>query len=139
MQLLQILQPNFKIMFIRAFLFHSGTDSEDKKFIFELSGDKWRVNISMIFTVSNKQAVKSLRVFEKKTPVILSALQKLPEDLQYMTYLREWHIQRTQIQKLPEYIEQFVDLCVLDMPKNRLTQLPAEIGQFLTILFHSYA
>ncbi|XP_060787852.1 leucine-rich repeat-containing protein 2 isoform X3 [Neoarius graeffei] len=79
---------------------HTSTDSEDKKFIFELSGDKWR---------------------------------KLPEDLQYMTYLREWHIHRTQIQKLPEYIEQFVDLCVLDMPKNRFTQLPAEIGKLANL------
>lgn len=68
--------------------------------------------------------------------MILSLLQKLPEDLQYMTYLREWHIHKTQIQKLPEYIEQFVDLCILNIPKNRLTQLPAEIGQVLTIIFH---
>ncbi|KAI5094937.1 leucine-rich repeat-containing protein 2, partial [Silurus meridionalis] len=75
---------------------HTSTDSEEKIFIFELSGDKWR---------------------------------KLPEDLQHMTYLREWHIHKTQIQKLPEYIEQFVDLCVLDLSKNRLTQLPAEIGK----------
>ncbi|XP_047655940.1 leucine-rich repeat-containing protein 2 isoform X2 [Tachysurus fulvidraco] len=79
---------------------HTGTDNEDKKFIFELSGDKWR---------------------------------KLPEDLQYMTYLREWHIHKTQIQKLPEYIEQFVDLCVLNIPKNKLTQLPAEIGKLANL------
>ncbi|KAG7332356.1 hypothetical protein KOW79_004190 [Hemibagrus wyckioides] len=79
---------------------HTSTDSEDNKFIFELSGDKWR---------------------------------KLPEDLQYMTYLREWHIQKTQIPKLPEYIEQFVDLCVLNLPKNKLTQLPAEIGKLANL------
>ncbi|KAB5567527.1 hypothetical protein PHYPO_G00233780 [Pangasianodon hypophthalmus] len=79
---------------------HTSIDSEDKKFIFELSGDKWR---------------------------------KLPEDLQYMTFLREWHIHRTQIQKLPEYIEQFVDLCVLNIPKNRLTELPAEIGKLANL------
>ncbi|KAF5905321.1 leucine-rich repeat-containing protein 2, partial [Clarias magur] len=78
----------------------TSTDNEEKKYIFELCGDKWR---------------------------------KLPEDLQYMTYLREWHIQRTQIQKLPEYIEQFVDLCVLDLPKNRLRELPAEIGKLANL------
>ncbi|XP_047011524.1 leucine-rich repeat-containing protein 2 isoform X2 [Ictalurus punctatus] len=79
---------------------HTSIDSEEKKFIFELSGDKWK---------------------------------KLPEDLQYMTYLREWHIHKTQIQKLPEYIEQFVDLCILNLPKNRLTQLPAEIGKLANL------
>lgn len=77
---------------------------------------------------------KPLRMYEIKT-VNSSALQKLPEDLQYMTYLREWHIHRTLIQKLPEFIEQFVDLCVLNIPKNKLTQLPAEIGQFITVLY----
>lgn len=70
--------------------------------------------------------------------MIFFALQKLPEDLQYMTYLREWHIHKTQIQRLPEYIEQFVDLCVLDLPKNKLTQLPVEIGQFLTLIWHAF-
>ncbi|XP_026855557.1 leucine-rich repeat-containing protein 2 [Electrophorus electricus] len=75
-------------------------DSEDKKFIFELCGDKWR---------------------------------KLPEDLQDMTYLREWHIYGTKIQKLPTYIEEFVDLCVLDIPKNGLTVLPAEIGKLANL------
>lgn len=58
-----------------------------------------------------------------------SDLQKLPEDLQYMTYLKEWHIHRTRIPEIPTYIEAFVDLQVLDVPKNGLTKLPPEIGQ----------
>lgn len=57
-----------------------------------------------------------------------SDLQKLPEDLQFMTYLKEWHIHRTKIREIPTYIEAFVDLRVLDVPKNGLTKLPVEIG-----------
>lgn len=56
-------------------------------------------------------------------------LQKLPEDLQFMTYLKEWHIHGTRIPEIPTYIEAFVDLQVLDVPKNGLTKLPTEIGQ----------
>lgn len=85
----------------------------------------------MTYTASNKLLPNYYKFM--KTTVSSSALQKLPEDLQYMTYLREWHIHRTQIQKLPDFIEQFVDLCVLNIPKNKLTQLPAEIGQFITV------
>ncbi|XP_016111298.1 leucine-rich repeat-containing protein 2 isoform X1 [Sinocyclocheilus grahami] len=53
---------------------------------------------------------------------------KLPEELQYMTYLKEWHIHGTRIPEIPTYIEAFVDLQVLDVPKNGLTRLPTEIG-----------
>ncbi|XP_043103298.1 leucine-rich repeat-containing protein 2 isoform X2 [Puntigrus tetrazona] len=56
---------------------------------------------------------------------------KLPEDLQYMTYLKEWHIHGTRIPEIPAYIEMFVDLRVLDVPKNGLTKLPAEIGKLV--------
>nr|XP_055024807.1 leucine-rich repeat-containing protein 2 isoform X2 [Misgurnus anguillicaudatus] len=73
---------------------------EDKKFIFELTGNKW---------------------------------MKLPEDLQYMTYLKEWHIRGTRIPEIPTYIEMFVDLRVLDVPKNGLTKLPAEIGKLTSL------
>lgn len=55
-------------------------------------------------------------------------MQKLPEDLQFMTYLKEWHIHGTKIREIPTYIEAFVDLRVLDVPKNGLTKLPVEIG-----------
>ncbi|XP_036434672.1 leucine-rich repeat-containing protein 2 isoform X2 [Colossoma macropomum] len=75
-------------------------DSEDKKFIFELNGKKWR---------------------------------KLPEDLQYMTFLREWHIRGTRIQKIPTYIQEFVSLRVLDIPKNGFTILPPEIGKLANL------
>ncbi|KAL6458766.1 hypothetical protein MHYP_G00322380 [Metynnis hypsauchen] len=78
----------------------TGLDSEDKKFIFELNGKKWR---------------------------------KLPEDLQYMTFLREWHIRGTRIQKIPTYIQEFVYLHVLDMPKNGFTVLPPEIGKLANL------
>ncbi|XP_059360310.1 leucine-rich repeat-containing protein 2 [Carassius carassius] len=58
---------------------------------------------------------------------------KLPEDLQYMTYLKEWHIHGTRIPEIPTYIEAFVDLHVLDVPKNGLTKLPTEIGKLINL------
>ncbi|XP_058640655.1 leucine-rich repeat-containing protein 2 isoform X1 [Onychostoma macrolepis] len=58
---------------------------------------------------------------------------KLPEDLQYMTYLKEWHIHGTRIPEIPTYIEAFVDLQVLDVPKNGLTKLPTEIGKLINL------
>ncbi|XP_052461003.1 leucine-rich repeat-containing protein 2 [Carassius gibelio] len=58
---------------------------------------------------------------------------KLPEDLQYMTYLKEWHIHGTRIPEIPTYIEAFVDLQVLDVPKNGLTKLPREIGKLINL------
>ncbi|KAK9971195.1 hypothetical protein ABG768_027084 [Culter alburnus] len=79
---------------------NNDNDSENKKFIFELNGDKW---------------------------------MKLPEDLQFMTYLKEWHIHGTKIREIPTYIEAFVDLRVLDVPKNGLTKLPVEIGKLISL------
>uniref|UniRef100_A0A8C1BVR4 Leucine-rich repeat-containing protein 2 n=1 Tax=Cyprinus carpio carpio TaxID=630221 RepID=A0A8C1BVR4_CYPCA len=58
---------------------------------------------------------------------------KLPEDLQFMTYLKEWHIHGTRIPEIPTYIEAFVDLQVLDVPKNGLTKLPTEIGKLINL------
>uniref|UniRef100_A0A672LV45 Leucine rich repeat containing 2 n=1 Tax=Sinocyclocheilus grahami TaxID=75366 RepID=A0A672LV45_SINGR len=58
---------------------------------------------------------------------------KLPEELQYMTYLKEWHIHGTRIPEIPTYIEAFVDLQVLDVPKNGLTRLPTEIGKLINL------
>ncbi|XP_046904226.1 leucine-rich repeat-containing protein 2 isoform X2 [Hypomesus transpacificus] len=54
---------------------------------------------------------------------------KLPDSLEYMTYLREWHIRGTRIQQLPDYIMDFQDLTVLEIPKNGLRKLPVEIGK----------
>uniref|UniRef100_A0A8B9JB97 Leucine rich repeat containing 2 n=1 Tax=Astyanax mexicanus TaxID=7994 RepID=A0A8B9JB97_ASTMX len=59
--------------------------------------------------------------------------RKLPEDLQIMTFLREWHIRGTSIQKVPTYIEEFVELRVLDIPKNGFTMLPPEIGKLVNL------
>ncbi|XP_068079178.1 leucine-rich repeat-containing protein 2 isoform X2 [Danio rerio] len=58
---------------------------------------------------------------------------KLPEDLQFMTFLREWHIHGTRIPEIPSYIEAFVELRVLDVPKNGLSRLPVEIGKLLNL------
>ncbi|XP_051963807.1 leucine-rich repeat-containing protein 2-like [Xyrauchen texanus] len=76
------------------------SETEDKRFIFEMTGDKWR---------------------------------KLPEDLQFMTYLREWHIRGTKIPEIPTYIETFVDLRVLDVQRNGFTKLPVEIGNLINL------
>lgn len=63
------------------------------------------------------------------TKCFIVNVQKLPEDLQFMTYLKEWHIQETRIPEIPAYMEAFVDLRVLDVPRNGLTKIPVEIGQ----------
>ncbi|XP_051524495.1 leucine-rich repeat-containing protein 2-like isoform X1 [Myxocyprinus asiaticus] len=76
------------------------SETEDKRFIFEMTGDKWR---------------------------------KLPEELQFMTYLREWHIRGTKIPEIPTYIETFVDLRVLDVQRNGFTKLPVEIGKLINL------
>ncbi|MED6261445.1 hypothetical protein ATANTOWER_005301, partial [Ataeniobius toweri] len=52
-----------------------------------------------------------------------------PRELQWMTYLQEWHIQRTRIRQLPDFLALFTQLTVLEIPKNLITELPPEIGK----------
>ncbi|XP_008334713.1 leucine-rich repeat-containing protein 2 isoform X1 [Cynoglossus semilaevis] len=52
-----------------------------------------------------------------------------PRELQWMTYLKEWHVSRTRIQKLPDYLALFTQLTVMDVPKNAIAELPPEIGK----------
>lgn len=56
-------------------------------------------------------------------------LQDFPRELQWMSYLRQWHVRGTRICQLPDYLAQFSQLCVLDLPKNSITELPPEIGE----------
>uniref|UniRef100_A0A3P8NX67 Disease resistance R13L4/SHOC-2-like LRR domain-containing protein n=1 Tax=Astatotilapia calliptera TaxID=8154 RepID=A0A3P8NX67_ASTCA len=60
-----------------------------------------------------------------------------PRELQWMTYLKEWHVRRTRIRQLPDYLALFTQLTVLDIPKNAITELPPEIGK-LTVLRELY-
>ncbi|CAI5649123.1 unnamed protein product [Oreochromis niloticus] len=60
-----------------------------------------------------------------------------PRELQWMTYLKEWHVRRTRICRLPDYLALFTQLTVLDIPKNAITELPPEIGK-LTVLRELY-
>ncbi|XP_057686845.1 leucine-rich repeat-containing protein 2 isoform X2 [Corythoichthys intestinalis] len=52
-----------------------------------------------------------------------------PKDLEWKTFLLEWHVSDTKIQKLPDYLASFSLLRVLDLPKNELCELPPGIGQ----------
>ncbi|XP_040897614.1 leucine-rich repeat-containing protein 2 isoform X2 [Toxotes jaculatrix] len=52
-----------------------------------------------------------------------------PRELQWMTYLKEWHVRETRIRQLPDYLALFTQLTVLDIPKNAIAQLPPEIGK----------
>ncbi|XP_035525736.1 leucine-rich repeat-containing protein 2-like [Morone saxatilis] len=52
-----------------------------------------------------------------------------PKELQWMTYLREWHVMGTKIRQLPDYLALFTQLTVLDIPKNAIVELPPEIGK----------
>lgn len=56
-------------------------------------------------------------------------LQDFPRELQWMTYLRQWHVRGTRICQLPDYLAQFSQLSVLDLPKNTIRELPPEIGE----------
>ncbi|XP_067430069.1 leucine-rich repeat-containing protein 2 [Thunnus thynnus] len=52
-----------------------------------------------------------------------------PKELQWMTYLKEWHVTETKICKLPDYTALFTQLTVLEIPKNAIAELPPEIGK----------
>ncbi|GLD68450.1 leucine-rich repeat-containing protein 2 [Lates japonicus] len=52
-----------------------------------------------------------------------------PRELQWMTYLKEWHVRDTKIRQLPDYLALFTQLTVLEIPKNTITELPPEIGK----------
>lgn len=62
-------------------------------------------------------------VFKKPFP------QDFPRELQWMTYLQEWHVQGTRIRQLPDYLTLFTQLTVLETPKNTIAELPPEIGE----------
>lgn len=57
------------------------------------------------------------------------SVQDFPRELEWMTYLREWHVSGTKIQQLPDYLARFAQLAVLHLPKNTIAELPPEIGQ----------
>lgn len=59
-------------------------------------------------------------------------MQDFPRELQWMTYLKEWHVRGTKIRQLPDYLAQFTQLSVLEIPQNAITELPPEIGEFVT-------
>ncbi|XP_054467429.1 leucine-rich repeat-containing protein 2 isoform X2 [Anoplopoma fimbria] len=56
-----------------------------------------------------------------------------PRELQWMTYLKEWHVSRTKISRLPEYLDLFTQLTVLEIPKNTIAELPPEIGKLTAL------
>lgn len=64
-------------------------------------------------------------------------MQDFPRELQWMTYMREWHVRGTKIRQLPDYLAQFTQLSVLDIPKNTIMELPPEIGDRDSVL-HSF-
>ncbi|XP_049618538.1 leucine-rich repeat-containing protein 2 isoform X2 [Syngnathus scovelli] len=53
----------------------------------------------------------------------------LPKDLEWKTFLLEWHVSGTKIQKLPDYLASFSLLRVLELSKNKLALLPPDIGK----------
>lgn len=56
-------------------------------------------------------------------------MQDFPRELQWMTYLKEWHVQGTKISRLPDYLRLFTQLTVLEIPKNAIAELPPAIGE----------
>ncbi|XP_061527313.1 leucine-rich repeat-containing protein 2 isoform X1 [Phycodurus eques] len=59
--------------------------------------------------------------------------QDLPGDLQWKTFLLEWHVSGTKIQKLPDYLASFSLVRVLHLAKNKLEELPLDIGKLLEL------
>ncbi|XP_034396956.1 leucine-rich repeat-containing protein 2 [Cyclopterus lumpus] len=56
-----------------------------------------------------------------------------PRELQWRTYLREWHVSGTRISRLPAFLSLFTQLTVLEIPKNTITELPPEIGKLAAL------
>uniref|UniRef100_A0AAV2MP70 Leucine-rich repeat-containing protein 2 n=1 Tax=Knipowitschia caucasica TaxID=637954 RepID=A0AAV2MP70_KNICA len=56
-----------------------------------------------------------------------------PKELQWMTYLKEWHVSHTRIQRLPEFFDQFSKLSVLNLAKNQICEVPADIGKLRSL------
>ncbi|KAM3610946.1 uncharacterized protein V6R79_011070 [Siganus canaliculatus] len=52
-----------------------------------------------------------------------------PRELQWMTYLKEWHVRGTKIRQLPDFLPLFTQLTVLELPQNALSELPPDIGK----------
>uniref|UniRef100_A0A3Q1GWP2 Leucine rich repeat containing 2 n=1 Tax=Acanthochromis polyacanthus TaxID=80966 RepID=A0A3Q1GWP2_9TELE len=63
------------------------------------------------------------------SPFVREVLQDFPRELQWMSYLEEWHVRGTRIRQLPDFLPLFTQLTVLQIPKNCITELPPEIGE----------
>lgn len=59
----------------------------------------------------------------------MNIFQDFPKELQWMTYLKEWHVRGTRICRLPDFLALFTQLTVLEIPKNAIGELPPEIGE----------
>ncbi|KAK0138815.1 Leucine-rich repeat-containing protein 2 [Merluccius polli] len=55
--------------------------------------------------------------------------KEFPSELQWMSYLKEWHVRSTRISRLPDFLFLFSQLTNLQLPKNALIELPPEIGK----------
>uniref|UniRef100_A0A3B3YCH9 Leucine rich repeat containing 2 n=1 Tax=Poecilia mexicana TaxID=48701 RepID=A0A3B3YCH9_9TELE len=95
-------------------------DHPDRKdLIFRLEGDRWLVSSHI---PGKGNSVPSV-MFEG------TVLQDFPRELQWTTYLQEWHVRRTRIRQLPDFLAQFTQLTVLEIPRNLIADLPPQIGK----------
>ncbi|XP_072243271.1 leucine-rich repeat-containing protein 2 [Leuresthes tenuis] len=56
-----------------------------------------------------------------------------PRELQWSSYLQEWHVRGTRIRRLPDFLALFTQLTVLEIPKNAISELPPEIGKLAAL------
>ncbi|XP_027873583.1 leucine-rich repeat-containing protein 2 isoform X3 [Xiphophorus couchianus] len=56
-----------------------------------------------------------------------------PRELQWTTYLQEWHVRRTRIRQLPDFLALFTQLTVLEIPRNLIADLPPQIGKLAAL------
>lgn len=94
------------------------TAEEPNQLIFHLKGDTWTVRcFTCASPVGSAQVLRGVFV------------QDFPRELQWMTYLKEWHVSGTRIRQLPDYLAHFTQLSVLHLPKNAIAELPPDIGE----------
>lgn len=101
---------------------------DEQQLNFQLEGDSWKVSWTSA-PCHGAAAGAHCAAAAAAAAALCRPLQDFPRELQWMTYLKQWHVRGTRICQLPDYLAQFSQLSVLDLPKNTIRELPPEIGE----------
>ncbi|XP_062919993.1 leucine-rich repeat-containing protein 39 isoform X1 [Mobula hypostoma] len=117
---------------------------EDREREKELSRRKGLKGVTVVWQERINLARLKEKVITTEGRVVLKieneAWKTLPNAIQQLTYLQEWHIHRTGLETIPQFIGIFDNLLVLDLSRNVVKELPREIGQLTKLreLYVSY-